>query len=271
MCCDTEIVNKCNLRHSPRILFTVIRKKEKKKKRKKIANIVCFDDGDNVGSYGLSPASFVSSPRAKTDNNKLNASVVVTASTTTMKTTSGFTVPPETVLVASVHDAEVESNSKHLDGDLAATIENTTTCSASEFTGEAGRYYDRHEATCETASESSIGPSEQLDEVMKTFSSILDTYPLQYPEVVAQQSTEAPPGEGDAETVSAPVEQTVLSLVKTDVDDDFVAAKRTTDGISSMRTTADTDAKVMQSRSVTSILSAGTSVTSIASTASESR
>ena len=254
----------------PRILFTVVRKKEKKKKRRKIANIVCFDDGDNVGSYGMSPASFVSSPRAKTDNNKLNASEVVTASTTTVKTTSGFKVPSESVPVASIHQClggiDIESNSKHLE---TATIENTTTCSASEVTGEAGKY-DDYQTACETASESSIGPSEQLDEVMKTFSSILDSYPLQGPEVVTQQSTRAPPGEGDAETVPPPVEQTVLSPVNTDVEDDGTLEKRTTDGNSTLRTTAESS-KVIQSRSVTSALSAGTSVTSIASTASESR
>lgn len=259
----------------------MIRKKEKKKKRKKLANIVCFDNDDNVGSYSTSPASSVSSPWSRTNKTKLNASVIVTASTTTVKTTSGFNVPPESVPVASVDNsldsAEIESNVTGLDS--ADVIDNAKTpCSITEYSGDFGdlvKSNDYSEGVVETTPESSIGPNEQLDEVMKSFSSILDTYPLHAPlsspDVPAQQpagSTEAPPGDQGRDVVLTPVEQTMLSSSENDVNDSNVAEKkRTTDGSSSEWRISDS-VKIMQSESATSLPSIGTSVTS---TASESR
>lgn len=249
----------------------VMRKKEKKKKRKKMANIVCFDDDDKIGSYSTSPASSVSSSWSKTSKSKLNASVVVTASATTLKTTSGFKLPPESVPVASIgktlNSSKINSDITCLHNENAAVIENTKTLfSFTEDSVDMVKSNDQSEGLVETTPENSIGPNEQLDEVMKSFSNILDTYPLHSPMSSPDVSTEAPPGDQDSDLMLPPVKQTVLSSSENDRD---ANKKQTTDGSSSEQMRSDS-MKIMQSESATSLPSVGTSVTSTASESSSS-
>ena len=246
------------------------RKKEKKKKRKKMANIVCFDDDDKIGSYATSPASSVSSPWPKTNKSKLDASVVVHAAT--LKTTSGFKLPPESVPVTSIdnilNSGKIESDVTCLDSESAAVVENTETlCSFTEGSIDVEKSKsDQSESLVETTPENSIGPNEQLDEVMKSFSNILDTYPLHSPTDSPDVSTEAPPGDQDSDLVLPPVEQTVLLSNENDHNADKKQIEAT-DGSSSERMRSES-MRIRQSESATSLPSVGTSVTS---TASESR
>ena len=235
-----------------------------------MANIVCFDDDDKTGSYATSPASSVSSPWSKTNKSKLDASLVVNASATTLKTTSGFKLPPESVPVTStdniLNSSEIESGVTCLDGESATVVENTETlCSFTEGSIDVEKSKsEQAEGLVETTPENSIGPNEQLDEVMKSFSNILDTYPLHSP-TDSPVSTEAPPGDQGSDLVRS-VEQTVLSSHENGHNADK-KQNGATDGSSSERMRSDS-VRIMQSESATSLPSVGTSVTS---TASESR
>ena len=236
-----------------------------------MANIVCFDDDDKTGSYATSPASSVSSPWSKTNKSKLDASVVVNASATTLKTTSGFKLPPESVPVTStdniLNSSEIESDVTCLGSESAAVVENTETLysfTKSSIDVEKSKS-EQSEGLIETTPENSIGPNEQLDEVMKSFSNILDTYPLHSP-TDSPVSTEAPPGDQGSDLVPPSVEQTVLSSNENGHSADKKQVE-VTDGSSSERMRSDS-VRIMQSESATSLPSVGTSVTS---TASESR